>query len=241
MSESKKTKNLDRRSALLLTIAALLPGCAVRTEAVTPAPEGQTAQTKKKDKSKMSIEPVPVKVPEGRQIATIAGGCFWCVEAIFQDLKGVDKVVSGYSGGRVMNPTYEQVCSGMTGHAEALQILFDPKVISYRDLLRIFMTTHDPTTLNRQGADVGTQYRSAIFFHDAEQRKVAEEVIREVNAERIYPNPIVTEVTPFTNWFNAEDYHQNYYKSNPNQGYCRMVIEPKVLKFRRKYAQFLRQ
>lgn len=179
--------------------------------------------------------------PEGRQVATVAGGCFWCTEAIFTDLKGVDKVVSGYSGGHVANPTYRQVCSGGTGHAEAINITFDPAVVTYKDLLRIFFTTHDPTTLNRQGADEGTQYRSAIFYHDQEQKRDALEVIREIEAERIWPGKIVTEVTPFTNFYPAEDYHQDYFAQNPNQGYCQVVIAPKVAKFRAKYRDKLKR
>ena len=173
-------------------------------------------------------------------MATLAAGCFWCVDAIFRDLKGVEKVDSGYSGGEMEKPSYEAVCTGGTGHAEAVQIVFDPKIITFRDILHIFFTVHDPTTLNRQGADSGTQYRSGIFYHSLEQKKVAEEVIKEVNAEKIYPNPIVTEVTEFTNFYSAEGYHQNYYALNSNQGYCRIVIAPKVLKFREKYRKLLK-
>jgi peptide-methionine (S)-S-oxide reductase len=179
--------------------------------------------------------------PQGREIATVAGGCFWCTEAIFTELKGVDKVVSGYSGGHVANPTYRQVCSGGTGHAEAINITFDPSVLSYKDLLRIFFTTHDPTTLNRQGADEGTQYRSAIFYHNQEQRRDAGEVIKEIDAERIWPGKIVTEVTAFTNFYPAEDYHQDYFAQNSNQGYCQVVIAPKVAKFRAKYRDKLKR
>lgn len=182
-----------------------------------------------------------VHAPEGREIATFANGCFWCTEAIFTDLKGVDKAVSGYTGGQVANPSYQQVCTGETGHAEALQITFDPRVITYRDLLHIFFTTHDPTTLNRQGADAGTQYRSGIFYHNPEQEKEAREVIQEITNEHIWPHPIVTEVTPFANFYPAEDYHQDYYANNPNQGYCRVVIEPKVTKFREKYREKLKR
>ena len=189
----------------------------------------------------MSDAPAPVQVPEGKEIATLAAGCFWCVEAIFLDLKGVERVVSGYSGGTVPNPTYEAVCTGLTGHAEAVQITFDPKVISFADILRVFFTTHDPTTLNRQGPDVGTQYRSGIFYHSPEQKKAAEAVIKEVTHEKLYRNPIVTEVTPFRNFYPAEDYHQNYFARNPEQAYCRMVIEPKVLKFRQKYRHLLKK
>lgn len=180
-------------------------------------------------------------VPPGREVATVAGGCFWCTEAIFTELKGVDKVVSGYSGGHVPNPSYREVCGGGTGHAEAINVTFDPSVVSYKDLVRIFLTTHDPTTLNRQGADVGTQYRSAIFTHNEKQKIAAEEAIKEVERERIWPGRIVTEVTPFSNFYPAEDYHQDYYAQNPNQGYCQVVIAPKVLKFREKYRDRLKK
>lgn len=180
-------------------------------------------------------------VPSGRQLATLAGGCFWCTEAIFVDLKGVEKVVSGYAGGPVPNPTYEQVCGGRTGHAEGIEITFDPTLISYHDLLVIFFTTHDPTTLNRQGADAGTQYRSAIFTHSDEQAQIAKQVIEEIDAAKLYGNPIVTEVTPFTNFYAAEAYHQDYFANNGNEGYCRVVIAPKVTKFRAYYREKLKR
>ncbi|MEM6631094.1 MAG: peptide-methionine (S)-S-oxide reductase MsrA [Bacteroidota bacterium] len=170
-------------------------------------------------------------------IATIGGGCFWCVEAIFQNLRGVDKVVSGYSGGKVPNPTYKEVCSGLTGHAEVIQVHFDPVQLSYADLLKIFLTTHDPTTLNRQGADTGTQYRSVIFYHDAEQKEIAEKVLVEMAPH--FDNPIVTELSEFSTFYDAEDYHQNYYNDNSGQGYCRVVISPKLQKFRQMYAEKL--
>jgi len=175
------------------------------------------------------------------EVTTLAGGCFWCLEAVFDELKGVESVESGYSGGNVQNPTYAQVCDGDTGHAEVVQVTFDPQVISYKDLLTIFFTIHDPTTLNRQGNDVGTQYRSAIFHHDEEQKRVAEEVIREITAAGIWDAPIVTEVTPFDRFYIAEDYHQEYFKKNPFQGYCRVVIAPKVAKFRHKFADRLKK
>jgi peptide-methionine (S)-S-oxide reductase len=175
------------------------------------------------------------------ETATLAGGCFWCIEAVFDELKGVDTVVSGYSGGQRPNPSYEQVCTGVTGHAESVQITFDPDVISFRDLLHVFFTVHDPTTLNQQGADVGTQYRSAIFYHSPEQKKAAEEVIAEFNAKHVWDDPIVTEVTPFTNFYPAEDYHQQYYANNPQQGYCRVVIAPKVAKFRKEFVERLKK
>ncbi len=189
----------------------------------------------------MEQEQTISKPSQGKQIATLAGGCFWCTEAIFDQLKGVESVESGYSGGSVPEPSYKLVCTGTTGHAEAVQITFDPKVISFKDLLRIFFTVHDPTTLNRQGADVGTQYRSAIFYHDDEQKRDAEAVIKEIEAAKIWNGPIVTEVTPYKNFYQAENYHQEYYANNPNQGYCRVVIAPKVTKFREHYRERLKR
>ncbi|HEX9929622.1 MAG TPA: peptide-methionine (S)-S-oxide reductase MsrA [Pyrinomonadaceae bacterium] len=175
------------------------------------------------------------------EIATLGAGCFWCVEAVFDDLKGVGDVVSGYSGGEIENPTYREVCSGSTGHAEVIQIKFNPREISFRDILRVFFTVHDPTTLNRQGGDVGTQYRSAIFYHSPEQKQIAHEVIEEITAERIYDNPIVTEVTEFAEFYPAEDYHQEYFANNPTQPYCAAVVAPKVRKFRDKFADRLKK
>ena len=168
--------------------------------------------------------------------ATFGNGCFWCTEAIFQQLKGVETVVPGYTGGEVKNPTYKAVCAGTTGHAEVIQITYDPQIISYRELLDVFFYTHDPTTLNRQGYDVGTQYRSAIFYNDKEQKEAAEKIIQELNAEKVYDDPIVTEVTPIDVFYLAEDYHKNYYNNNKNQGYCRVVINPKLDKFMKKYG-----
>lgn len=171
--------------------------------------------------------------------ATVGGGCFWCTEAIFQEITGIKNVVSGYSGGSAPGkPTYREVCSGLTGHAEVIQITFDDQVITYKEVLTIFMTTHDPTQLNKQGADVGTQYRSVIFYHDKNQEEAAEEVIEELRS--YYDKPIVTEVSPLEIFYEAEDYHQNYYKNNPNQGYCNFVITPKLQKLRKSYAQKLK-
>lgn len=170
--------------------------------------------------------------------ATLGGGCFWCLEAIFQQMKGVTDVVSGYAGGEVDNPTYSQVCKGLTGHAEVVQVTFDPDIISYRDLLTIFFTIHDPTTLNQQGNDVGPQYRSVVFYHNAEQKQIAEEVI--VKMDGIWSSPIVTELLPFSGFFPAEDYHKDFYKQNPEQGYCIYVIEPKVAMFRKFFANRLK-
>ena len=175
------------------------------------------------------------------EAATLAGGCFWCLEAVFNDLRGVDKVVSGYSGGDVHNPSYRDVCTGQTGHAEVVQITFDPQVVTFRELLQVFFTIHDPTTRDRQGMDVGTQYRSAIFYHTPEQKTVAENVIAEMEAAKIYDAPIVTEVTPFTIFYPAEDYHQRYYEQNPDEGYCRAIIAPKVSKFRKVFLEKLRR
>lgn len=175
-----------------------------------------------------------------REMATLAGGCFWCLEALYDQVKGVQSVESGYIGGQTAAPTYEQVCGGRTGHAEAVRITFDPQVVSYRDLLNIFFATHDPTTLNRQGNDSGTQYRSAIFYHSPEQKHIAQEVIAAVTQERLYPHPIVTEVVPASQWFEAESYHQEYFARNPSQGYCTYVVGPKVAKFRQRFAALLK-
>lgn len=179
--------------------------------------------------------------PKKLEVATLGGGCFWCLEPIFAELTGVEKVVVGYSGGQEPNPTYNQVSSKTTGHAEVVQVSFDPGVIGFDEILRIFFTFHDPTTLNRQGADVGPQYRSAIFYHDENQKVIAERVIQEIEAKKIWPDPIVTELTPFEEFFLAEEYHQDYFNRNPNQGYCQVVIAPKVLKFRKKYAGQLKK
>lgn len=183
----------------------------------------------------------PEKTKPKKEIATLAGGCFWCLEAVYVELKGVDKVVSGYTGGTVANPTYKQVTSGTTGHAEVVQITFDPQIITYKELLEVFFTIHDPTSLNRQGADIGTQYRSAIYYHSPEQQATAEKVIADLTAAQIWKNKIVTEVTKLDVFYKAEDYHQNYYALNPDQAYCRMVIEPKVLKFRKQFLPKLKK
>ena len=176
----------------------------------------------------------------GNEIATLGGGCFWCLDPIYAELVGVEKVEAGYSGGEVENPSYELICTGTTGHAEVVQVTFDPKIITYEEILKIFFTIHDPTTLNRQGADVGTQYRSVIFYHDETQKETAERVIQEIEREGIWHDPIVTQVLPLDVFYVAEDYHQDYFKNNPGQGYCRVVIAPKVAKFRQKYAEKLK-
>lgn len=174
------------------------------------------------------------------EIATLAGGCFWCLEAVYDQVKGVQSVESGYIGGQGDSPTYEQVCGGRTGHAEAVRITFNPAAVSYRDLLNVFFVIHDPTTLNRQGNDIGTQYRSAIFYHSLEQQRCAQEAIASVTAAGLYPNPIVTEVVPATRWFEAERYHQEYFARNPSEGYCTYVVGPKVAKFRQKFSSLIR-
>ena len=175
-----------------------------------------------------------------REVATLGGGCFWCLEAVYLELKGIHKVVSGYAGGHVVQPTYEQVCGKKTGHAEVVQVTYDPAVVSYRELLQVFFTIHDPTTLNRQGADVGPQYRSVIFFHDEAQKEVAEAVMEEITREKIWSDPLVTELLPLPVFYPAEDYHQNYYAQNPYQGYCRVVIAPKVAKVRKQFLEQLK-
>lgn len=175
-----------------------------------------------------------------REVATLAGGCFWCLEPVYDSLRGVESVESGYSGGTVASPSYEQVCTGRTGHAEAVQVTFDPSVISFADLLEVFFAIHDPTTPNRQGADVGTQYRSAIFYHSDDQRRTAEEMIRRLESEGVWPDPIVTEVRPFEAFYPAEEYHQEFFERNPNQPYCRAVVGPKLAKFRKSYTEKLK-
>ena len=174
------------------------------------------------------------------EVATLGSGCFWCVEAVFQDLKGVSKVESGYSGGQIKNPAYKEVCSGRTGHAEVIQVTFDPRVISFGELLEVFFSTHDPTTLNRQGADVGTQYRSAIFYHNPEQKRIAELAIATANESGDWKDPLVTEVTAYDTFYKAEDYHQDYYNINGTQPYCQIVIAPKVDKFKKKFHDKLK-
>lgn len=174
------------------------------------------------------------------ETATLAGGCFWCLEAIFDELRGVEKVESGYAGGHTINPTYREVCSGATGHAEVAQITFDPQVISFRELLQVFFTIHDPTTLNRQGADVGAQYRSAIFYNSPEQRETAEQVIAELAAAKVWDDPIVTEATQLSEFYPAEEYHRDYYQRNPSQPYCQAVIAPKVTKARKHFLDKLK-
>jgi peptide-methionine (S)-S-oxide reductase len=178
---------------------------------------------------------------QGRELATLGGGCFWCLEAVFKDLKGVDSVVSGYAGGDLENPSYEQVCGGGTGHAEVVQISFDPQVVTYRDLLDVFFTIHDPTTRDRQGADVGPQYRSIILYHGPEQQAAAEQAIADLDAKGVWPAPIVTEIAPLERFYPGEAYHQDYFEQNPRQRYCQIVIAPKVAKFRKHFMERLKR
>jgi peptide-methionine (S)-S-oxide reductase len=185
----------------------------------------------------MSYKQGQVDRSNGKEIATLAGGCFWCLEAIFKEVKGIEKVVSGYSGGTTVNPSYNEVCSGRTGHAESIQITFDPRIVSFKEILSIFFSVHDPTTLNRQGADIGTQYRSAIFYHNEEQKTIAEQAIRDLNSSNAWVTPIVTEVKPFQDFYPAGEYHQDYYERNPERPYCSVVIAPKLDKFRKQYLK----
>jgi len=191
--------------------------------------------------SKKTEQKMDINTNKKKAVAILGAGCFWCVEAVFQDLKGVYKVESGYSGGTVKNPTYEEVCTGTTGHAEVTRIEYNPEELSFEFLLSVFFKVHDPTTLNRQGADKGTQYRSVIFYTTDEQKEIAERIIKQLNEEKAYPNPIVTEVTKFEKFYKAEDYHQNYYKNNPSQGYCQYVIQPKIEKFRKVFGEYLKK
>ncbi len=178
---------------------------------------------------------------QNKEVATLGAGCFWCVEAVYDQLEGVISVESGYSGGTTENPTYKEVCTGTTNHAEVCQITFDPDVISFGELLTVFWSIHNPTTLNRQGADIGTQYRSAVFYHSEKQKEIAEQQIELVNAEKLYDDPIVTEVTPFEKFYQAEDYHQEYFENNPENSYCRMVVGPKVEKFQKLFKDQLKK
>jgi len=182
----------------------------------------------------------PRSISPGKEIAILAGGCFWCLEAVYDQVRGVESVESGYIGGSLDNPTYEAVCGGQTGHAEAVRVTFDPHAIPYQELLHIFFVIHDPTTLNRQGNDIGTQYRSAIFYCNPAQRQAAETVMRTFTDERLYDAPLVTQVVPATTWYRAEAYHQEYFARNPSQGYCQFVVGPKVAKFRKQFAARLK-
>lgn len=217
-------KNILKITYIVLFITIAFTGC------------NESKSDAKQEKKKTMNEQNP-----NLEVATLGSGCFWCSEAIFERVKGVESVVSGYSGGTVKNPTYDEVCTGKTGHAEAVQITFDPKVVSYDELLEIFWKTHDPTTLNRQGNDVGTQYRSVIFYHNDEQKQKAEYYKKKLTEEKIWDKPIVTEITRFENFYPAEDYHQEYYENNPNQGYCAYVITPKLEKFEKIFKDKLKK
>jgi peptide-methionine (S)-S-oxide reductase len=188
----------------------------------------------------MAVEKKKPSEARSEEVATLGGGCFWCLEAVFEQLRGVTKVLSGYAGGSVVNPSYRQVCTGTTGHAEVIQVTFDPGVISYREILDVFFGVHDPTTRNRQGPDFGTQYRSAVFYHSPAQKRLAEECIKELSAEGVWKAPIVTELVPAETFYRAEDYHQGYFRANPEQGYCQAVVAPKVAKVRKTFAEKLR-
>lgn len=208
-----------KQSIIFSMLSVLLMSC------TSPKAESQEISSTKKSNIKMDTS--------GLDTATFGGGCFWCVEAVYQQLKGVVSVASGYSGGQRENPSYEQVCSGATGHAEVVQIVFDPKVISFDELLEVFWTVHDPTTLNRQGADIGTQYRSVVFYNSEQQHLTAQMYKDKLNKEGAFPNPVVTEISPLTKFYKAEGYHQNYYNENENQPYCSLVIRPKIEKFQK--------
>ena len=220
-------RSLAKRVFFLATICACLYG-------ITASVRHAASQ----DKPARDVE--EVSKSEKLAVATFGAGCFWCTEAVFERVKGVEKVVSGYSGGTVENPTYQQVCSGQTGHAEAIQITFDPATISYADLLEIFWKTHDPTTLNQQGPDIGTQYRSAVFYHNEEQKKVAEAYKQQLDESKVFQKPIVTEITEFTNFFAAEKYHQDYFELNRRQPYCSRYISPKIKKFNHMFRDKLK-
>ncbi len=200
-----------------------------------------TKKTESKNLDIVNFESSNTNMSKTLDTATFGGGCFWCVEAIFQQMEGVEKVISGYSGGKVDNPTYKEICTGTTGHAEVAQIIYDPSVVSYDELLKAFWSTHDPTTLNRQGADVGTQYRSVIFYHNDNQKQLAEKYKSELDKTGVFGSPIVTEISPFAKMYIAEDYHQNYYNDNKNQGYCQYVIAPKLEKFKKVFADKLKK
>jgi peptide-methionine (S)-S-oxide reductase len=210
--------------------------CLAFAGALVNSQSSADAKTPEANPDKTKLPKTTVQVPEGKEVATLAAGCFWSMEAIFEELKGVEKVEPGYSGGHVANPAYKQVVEGNTGHAEAVSIVFDPKVVSYRDLLKVLLTLRDPTTLNRQGPDVGTNYRSVIFFHNDEQQKAATEAMEEIKAAKVWKAPIVTELTPFANFYQAEDYHRDYYRLNPDLPYNQAVVAPKLADLRAKFA-----
>jgi peptide-methionine (S)-S-oxide reductase len=239
--------NLFQQFTLLAIACCLFAGCSSSTpdsESFAPPAAATTGQEPVAEPAKSAestvTEELETSVQDGPQTATLGAGCFWCVEAVFEQIEGVTAVRSGYSGGLVENPTYEAVCTGTTGHAEVIQLDYDPAVTTFEEVLQVFFTSHDPTTLNRQGADVGTQYRSAIFYHTQEQKQIAEKVIAELNESKAFPGPIVTEVTEFEKFYEAEDYHQDYFELNGRAPYCRMVIVPKVEKVKKVFAEKLK-
>lgn len=209
--------------ATIIILAALFFACAIK--------DAEAVNNSMTNQSKLDT----------MEIATLGAGCFWCVEAVFQRLEGVERVQSGYSGGHLKNPTYKEVCTGSTGHAEVLQVHFNPSIIRFEDVLEVFWKTHDPTTLNRQGGDVGTQYRSSIFYHTLAQKEIAEKYKKQLNDEKVWPDPVITEIVPFESFYPAEDYHNNYFNLNGDQGYCRMVIAPKVEKFEKVFKSKLKK
>jgi peptide-methionine (S)-S-oxide reductase len=206
-----------------------------------PKNRGNIFEEAREGLNRMDTENTALQSQEGKELATLGGGCFWCLEAVYSELKGVEQLVSGYAGGTVPNPTYEQICEEDTGHAEVVQITFDPREISYKELLQVFFTIHDPTTVNRQGPDVGPQYRSAIFYHNPEQQRIAEDTIRELTTARVWDSPIVTEIVPLEVFYPAEDYHQQYFERNPTWPYCQFVVVPKVMKARKVFADKLKR
>jgi peptide-methionine (S)-S-oxide reductase len=240
-NSSRKTYLLGAAGAIFIALLCFfLSGSIQQGEATAKANAvGKTATVAASNNK--ALPKTKVVVPKGKAVATLAAGCFWAVEAMFNQLKGVEKVEPGYAGGSLVNPSYEQVCTDTTGHAETVNIIFDPKQISYGELVKVILTVTDPTTLNRQGPDVGTHYRSAIFYHNDAQKQAAQEAIREVTAARIWKDPIVTTVVPFANFYRAEDYHFNYYSLNPNQPYCQMVVRPKIEKFHKEFKDQLKQ
>lgn len=227
-----------------LMIACVLATVATSACAQQNSEKGSNAVTTPDERANENLLAAADDATDGEEkeaVATFGAGCFWCVEAVFQQLEGVTAVESGYSGGRVKNPTYKAVCTGRTGHAEVCQIRYDPTKISFEELLEVFWKTHDPTTLNRQGNDVGTQYRSVIFYHNDKQKQLAEKYKKKLDEAGIWRSPIVTEISPLINYYKAEDYHQNYFRENPRQGYCQFVIMPKVAKFRAVFADKLKK
>jgi peptide-methionine (S)-S-oxide reductase len=224
------------------SMLTLLTGCllAMSITACQGQNKKQDALTKKMTADTKPLPVTTVSLPQGQAVATFGNGCFWCTEAVFEGLKGVVSSTSGYSGGFIKNPAYKEVCNGTTGHAEVIQVVYDPAKVSFEKLLAVFFETHDPTKLNRQGADVGTQYRSAVFYHTPEQKQQAEQTIKKLNDAGAFDNKIVTEVTPFANFYAAEDYHQAYFKLNGEQPYCQFVVRPKVEKFRKVFADDLK-